>query len=70
MSCMIAYCPQCGHILDDSMAEDIKDYRITHCRFCGFDKGFVKLPEQYTYSMFIKEQMAYVTELAITGDPV
>ena len=70
MSNMLAYCPQCGHILEDNKAGDIKDFRINTCRFCGFKDGLVKLPEQYTSRMFTTEWLKFEDDMIVSNNPI
>lgn len=71
MSRMLAYCPQCGHILDDdSNVGDIKDFRTNTCRFCGFTGGLIKLPEQYTPHMFTVEYLKLRADMRSTNNPI
>lgn len=51
---VIAYCPQCGYILQDIIEEDINDYECSRCRFCGFDKGLVDFSGKHKPMSFIK----------------
>ena len=70
MSNMLAYCPQCGHILKDNRVGDIKDFRINVCRFCGFKDGLVKLPEQYTSRMFMTEELELRKNMIVSSNPI
>lgn len=70
MSNMLAYCPQCGHILKDNMVGDIKDFRVNSCRFCGFDSGLIKFPEWYTSDMFMTEWLKFEDDMIVSNNPI